>query len=138
MSRFRRHRTTPGSAPGTLMAPQERRVEETFIRLIDYDADRIEELRVTETEALQQYLERQDSVTWINVNGLHDLDLLGATRRSFPSPSAGDRRTSSSPTSGPSWRITAGTTWYDRLPYAPVRPGGPARIGRAGQPFVLG
>ncbi len=94
MSRFRRHRSAPGSAPGMLRAPTERRVEKVSIRLLDYDSERFEEKQVetlgagdrdaerledgqqTAIDELQPYLHRQDSVTWIDVVGLHDIDLL--------------------------------------------------------------
>ena len=83
MSRFRRHRSAPGSAPGTLTAPRERRVEETFIRLIDYGPDHIEEIRVMEIAGLHRYMERQESVTWIDLVGLHDVELLAALGNEF-------------------------------------------------------
>ncbi len=94
MVSIRRKRSTPGSAPGTLTAPTERRVEEVSIRLFDYDAERLEERQVaaaalgdfdaerlqdtapTAIDALRPYLERLDSVTWIDVVGLHDIELL--------------------------------------------------------------
>jgi magnesium transporter len=101
MSRFRRQRSTPGSAPGLLTAPAERRVEKVSIRLLDYNSERFEEKRVAAVEPgerdaerleggqlaaideLQPYLHRQDSITWIDVVGLHDIDLLSRLGSEF-------------------------------------------------------
>ena len=83
MTRFGRRRSTPGSAPGTLIAPPERRVEEVSLRLIDYGPERLEETRLTSPAGLRPYMERQDSVTWIDVAGLHDIELLTALGGEF-------------------------------------------------------
>lgn len=67
-------RSHPGTAPGTLVAPPPR-VEEVRIEVIDYNADHLEEKTVATAEELREY-RGKSSVTWINVIGLHDLDLF--------------------------------------------------------------
>ena len=65
----------PGTAPGTLRAPDVQRVERVQVRLMRYGPDGLEERDVAPDEDLHA-LVRGDSVTWIDVVGLHDLELL--------------------------------------------------------------
>ena len=76
MLRLRRSRSAPGSAPGTLTAPAERRVEEVLVRLIDYGPESFEETLVSSVEDLRVYRDQPDTVTWVDVVGLHDVELL--------------------------------------------------------------
>lgn len=81
MAHFAKRFAKPGTAPGTLRAPEVRRVEEVSISVMEYDAERVEEWRAA---SLDEALARREGrgVTWIDVIGLHDVDLLrqlGAT-----------------------------------------------------------
>jgi magnesium transporter len=70
----RRSVRKPGAAPGTLVAPSPK-VERVRLRSFDYDADRWEENdRATVEECL--VLKDLPSVSWVNVDGLHDLELV--------------------------------------------------------------
>lgn len=73
---IRRSRSAPGSAPGTLTAPAERRVEEILVRVMDYGPEHLEETEVAAGDSLRSYEENRETVTWIDVVGLHDLELL--------------------------------------------------------------
>jgi len=73
LRRFRAQ--APGTAPGTLTAPAERRVDEVSIRLFDYGPERLEERTVASAEELVG-LRRRDSVTWVDVVGLHDVETV--------------------------------------------------------------
>jgi magnesium transporter len=64
-----------GLPPGTMVFTGERRVAETVITALDYDAKRCHETVLADPEACRAYRE-QDTVTWINVTGLHDTGLL--------------------------------------------------------------
>lgn len=75
MTRFTLKYHKPGTAPGTLHAPTEKRVDEVRISVIDYTAEDLEERTVDRLEAAYPYRESQ-SVTWINIVGLHDIELL--------------------------------------------------------------
>jgi magnesium transporter len=70
-----RRSSKAGLSPGTLVHVGDRRVETTALEVIDYDADN---LREVPTESLAGCLERRDTrtVSWINVDGLHDLQLV--------------------------------------------------------------
>jgi len=77
---IRRTGKTPGSAPGTLVHTGERRVEKTRLHLIRYGADRIEERDVASpAECLPA--NDHDTVTWLDVTGLHETDLLAQVGR---------------------------------------------------------
>lgn len=64
----------PGSAPGVLTAPSESSGT-VKISLIDYGPDHFEERKLDRIEDAFAYKERE-SVTWINVEGLSDVDLI--------------------------------------------------------------
>ena len=65
----------PGSAPGTLVHSGEKKVERTRIRYIDYDAS---DLREAQVEDFAECVPLKDlpTVSWINIDGLHDVDLV--------------------------------------------------------------
>jgi len=71
----RRHTRKAGLPPGTLVHVGEKRVEKAAISVIDYNEAEVHERAVASPADCRQYLTR-DSVTWINVTGLHDTDLL--------------------------------------------------------------
>ncbi len=70
-----RVRKAPGSTPGSLVHTGQRKVDNVRIRLIDYDADRIVEETVGSIQECFEHTEK-DSVSWVNVDGLHDVDVL--------------------------------------------------------------
>ena len=71
-----------GLAPGTVVFTGERKLEHARIRLIDYDE---EGLREQELDAIDEALPFKDlpTVTWINVDGLHDTDLMHSIGEHF-------------------------------------------------------
>lgn len=71
----RRQVKRAGSAPGTLVHTGEKKMEKVRIRATDYDEG---ELLETEHDDVRDVWSGRDSdsVTWINVDGLHDLDLV--------------------------------------------------------------
>jgi magnesium transporter len=74
---FSVHRKRPkaGAAPGSLIYTGEVHTAKVEIEVIDYSADHITEVNVLDVSELAQY-NHGDSVTWINVQGLHDVDLI--------------------------------------------------------------
>ncbi len=75
MLRFGKRFSKPGTAPGTLRAPEVRRVEEVSISVMEYGPERLEEWQGRSAE---EALARRSglAVTWIDVVGLHDLEPL--------------------------------------------------------------
>ena len=71
-----------GLSPGTLLHLGERKTKEIGIRLIAYDEHHVEELELKTIEEAFPYKDAP-GVTWINVDGLHQLDLLEKTGQHF-------------------------------------------------------
>ncbi len=64
-----------GVSPGTLVAPEKAKAEATKITVIDYDPDRFEEKVIENVEDCFKYADTS-SVTWINVDGLGDIEVV--------------------------------------------------------------
>ena len=64
-----------GAAPGTLVHVGQRKVERVTLSYFDYDQ---ELLREVEDADIEQCFDRisEPSVTWVNVSGLHDVELI--------------------------------------------------------------
>jgi magnesium transporter len=97
----------PGTSPGTLRPPEGPEVP-LRVTVIDYGPDRLIEKEVHSVAELAPYKDTP-TVTWINVEGLHDIAFLegwGSSSSSTP----WRWRTSSTAASGRSWRTTGTTT----------------------------
>ncbi|MDZ7688707.1 MAG: magnesium/cobalt transporter CorA [Halobacteriales archaeon] len=64
-----------GMAPGSLVHVGERRQEDCLITVIDYTADEVIEREVDSVEECFDFRDK-DSVTWINIDGLHDVSVI--------------------------------------------------------------
>ncbi|MDI6687060.1 MAG: magnesium/cobalt transporter CorA [Desulfobacterales bacterium] len=64
-----------GLAPGTLVHIGEHKHEKVKITLIDYDATQLKETELKEIEE-SFYLKDKASVTWINIDGIHQVDVI--------------------------------------------------------------
>jgi magnesium transporter len=64
-----------GAAPGTLVHTGEKKMERVRIRSIDYDVDGIREAELDDLGAVLP-LRDTASVSWINIDGLHDVDIV--------------------------------------------------------------
>ena len=64
-----------GLAPGSVVFTGEQKLEDARIRMIDYDEDGVRE---KELDSIDEALPFKDvpTVTWINVDGLHDVELM--------------------------------------------------------------
>jgi magnesium transporter len=80
MQKLRYH--PPGTAPATLVAPPEQAGHKPVINLIDYDAHSIEEHEIQNVEDIFECLE-SEKVSWIDVGGLGDVELLRQLGRHF-------------------------------------------------------
>lgn len=79
---LRRAGRKSGLAPGTLLHVGEERDAPVRITIIDFDAERMEEREVTNVEDCFPYRD-QTSVTWINVDGVHHVDVVERLGRHF-------------------------------------------------------
>lgn len=83
MARFLKNRSASlGQAPGELVFIGDSKVEETSIRVIDYDLDKLNEENVQDIKDSLHYKET-DTVTWININGLQDIELIREVAHNF-------------------------------------------------------
>lgn len=64
-----------GTAPGTLVHIGEKKIEKVKIRLIDYDEKQLQE---KELKTIDECFPCKDepTVSWINIDGLHDIDTI--------------------------------------------------------------
>lgn len=74
MAYFSKHYHDPGTAPGTLVAPDTEQPPVT-LHLMDYTAEGVEEVSLASAAACRNYL-AHESKTWIQVNGQADPDTL--------------------------------------------------------------
>jgi len=71
-----------GLPPGTLIPREEKRAEGVKVRVIDYDEENFEE---KEIEAIEECFPFKDTatVTWINLDGIHDIGVIEKIGRHF-------------------------------------------------------
>jgi magnesium transporter len=72
----------PGTSPGTLRAPEVPGAGPVRVTVIDYGPDRFEEKQISRIEEVFPYRD-SPTVTWINVEGLHDVGLIEKIGRHF-------------------------------------------------------
>ncbi|MFW3147295.1 MAG: hypothetical protein ACMUIE_10860, partial [Thermoplasmatota archaeon] len=64
-----------GQPPGTLIFMGEKKTEKVTVQMIEYDAEDFSEFAVKDVvNAIRN--RKEGKVSWINVNGLHDVELL--------------------------------------------------------------
>jgi magnesium transporter len=76
MTRFlKRVSKKPGLSPGSLIHVGEKKMEKVRIRVIDYNEGDLDEREMRTIEESFSYLEKP-TVTWINIDGVHDPDVI--------------------------------------------------------------
>ncbi len=76
MARFlQKKEGTIGQVPGDLVFIGEQKVAEATIRVIDYDQEQLSDQHLQDIKEGLIYKDRS-TVTWININGLHDTKLI--------------------------------------------------------------
>ena len=76
MARFLKKKDASlGQAPGEIVFIGEQKVSEVTIRVIDYDSEHLSDRQLLDIKDGAQYKET-DTVTWININGLHETQLI--------------------------------------------------------------
>lgn len=79
---FKTRYPIPGESPGLLRPREEVGNRRPVITLIEYDRAHLEERTIANTEELLPHLDNQ-RVTWINIDGLGDIDVLRALGSRF-------------------------------------------------------
>ena len=72
---IRKRSKSEGLPPGTLIHTGERKIETAKITLIDYDKAEYHEREVENIEGCFPFNDKS-SVTWININGVHDAEMI--------------------------------------------------------------
>ena len=78
----KRHSRKAGLAPGTLVHVGERRAEATRITVLDYDEQGCRESHPADLRKCTEF-RRSDTVSWINVDGVHDVELIAQAGEVF-------------------------------------------------------
>ena len=78
----KRHSTKAGLPPGTLVYVGEKRVESVRVTYLDYDERNVEEKRVSTIEECFPF-KATPTVTWINIDGLHDVEMMEKLGKEF-------------------------------------------------------
>jgi magnesium transporter len=79
---LRLRKSIPGESPGTLRLEKEIVRRKPVITLIEYDRTQLEERVIEDTAELMSHMDNQ-RVTWINIDGLGDIEILRALGTSF-------------------------------------------------------
>ena len=79
---FKKRSSKAGLPPGTLVYVGEKKVESVRITFIDYDEQSFQEQQVTNIEDCLK-LKDTSTVSWINIDGLHDIELLEKLGKGF-------------------------------------------------------
>jgi magnesium transporter len=79
---MRRAKQKVGLVPGTLVHVGERKIEKVRIRVIDYNETQLEEKELGTAEECFPFKDKP-TVTWINIDGLHDLELIEKIGKRF-------------------------------------------------------
>jgi magnesium transporter len=72
---FKHQQKAAGLPPGTLIHIGEKKTEKVNITVIDYNEERIEERVVKKIDECYPYCEKP-TVTWINIDGLHKVNII--------------------------------------------------------------
>jgi len=86
MARFFKSRiATKGQAPGSLILIGTQKMDHPEINLMEYDAEQLTEKKLASIEDAASCLEN-DLVSWINIYGIHDLELIQRIGEIFDLP----------------------------------------------------
>ena len=83
MSRlFGKRRRHVGLPPGSLVPPAEKKVERVRLTVLDFDEEGVREKRLASPEEAFDFRDAP-TVSWINVDGLHDINLIEKIGKHF-------------------------------------------------------
>ncbi|MGB2696516.1 MAG: hypothetical protein WBD28_01495 [Candidatus Zixiibacteriota bacterium] len=69
-------------SPGALVHVGKKQIEKTRIRIIDYDESQLQEREAKTIEECFPFKEKP-TVTWINIDGLHQVDIIEKIGKHF-------------------------------------------------------
>ena len=76
MTRYlKKEKNEIGLSPLELVFRGNKKIDQIQLRIIDFDEGNVEEKSLDDVKAIIPY-QTKESVTWFNIDGLHDIDLL--------------------------------------------------------------
>lgn len=76
MARFiKKQKQEIGASPDELIFRGEKKTDNVLLRIIDFNADNLEEVVIPAVNDLLSYQEKE-SVTWFNIDGLHNAAVM--------------------------------------------------------------
>ena len=76
MTRFiKKKKEEIGQSPDELFFRGKKKIDQVVVRIIDFDAENLTEDLVASVKEISKYKE-EDTVTWLNIDGLHNLKLM--------------------------------------------------------------
>jgi magnesium transporter len=83
MARFvKKDRKEIGLSPDELVFRGKKKLDNVLLRIIDYDADKLEESAVNKVKEVLKFT-KKPTVTWFNVDGLHNLEIMEEITTAF-------------------------------------------------------
>ena len=83
MARFLKKQTaSKGQSPGALIFIGKKKMDKTQVRVIDYDSINLTERELSNIKDGSHFKETQ-TVTWLNINGLHDIEKIKEVGQAF-------------------------------------------------------
>jgi magnesium transporter len=83
MARFvTKHKNEIGLSPDALLFRGNKKIDYVLLRVIDFDANNLEENTVQKIEEIIKYKDKE-TVTWLNIDGLHNIALMEEIAQKF-------------------------------------------------------
>ena len=83
MARFiSKQKNEIGRSPDELFFRGVQKVDEILLRVIDFDSVNLEEKQIHKVEEIKEY-KNKESVTWLNIDGLHRTDVIAELGKTF-------------------------------------------------------
>ena len=79
---IKKHSKAKGLQPGHVVLIGQKKVEKPRFRIIDYTRTKLKEV---EADSIEECFPFKDtpSITWINIDGLHDVSVIGKNKPGF-------------------------------------------------------
>ncbi len=83
ISRFvKKRKEHIGLSPDDISFRGEKKMDEVILRLVDFDAENLEETKIKAVEDILPY-RKKSTITWFNIDGLHDSSVIEAVAEGF-------------------------------------------------------
>jgi magnesium transporter len=80
---FLSRKKSVGEIPGAHIFIGKQKMEKPRIKIFDYSPSEMAEKEIESFEGIFEFVHKKKNVTWINIDGLHDLDLMQKLQKEF-------------------------------------------------------